>query len=30
MQHAARAAALCVTRHGSLSSIPRRDELIGA
>jgi ribokinase len=27
MQHAARAAALCVTRHGSLSSIPRRDEI---
>ena len=27
MQHAARAAALCVTRHGSLSSLPRRDEI---
>ena len=27
MTHAARAAALCVTRHGSLNSIPARDEL---
>jgi ribokinase len=27
MRHAARAAALCVTRHGSLRSIPHRDEL---
>jgi ribokinase len=27
MRHAARAAALCVTRHGSLHSIPHRDEL---